>query len=96
MTRGMERGSYFTQVMSALGFFFDHDRCTMAESAVSASFSSILVLNHDWRPDRHYDMCDSWVGKIIDIRGNSPRNVRSLCSCRGDAGSLISIERSGL
>jgi len=38
--------------------------------------SSILVLNHDWRPDRRYDMSDSWVGKITDIRGNSPKNVR--------------------
>jgi len=35
----------------------------------------ILVLNHDWRPDRRYDTCDSWVGKITDIRGNSPKNM---------------------
>ncbi|KAI9457520.1 hypothetical protein F5148DRAFT_1222356 [Russula earlei] len=35
----------------------------------------ILVLNHNWRPDQRYDMCDSWVGKILDIRGNSPRNT---------------------
>jgi hypothetical protein len=41
---------------------------------------SILVLNHDWRPDQHYDKWDSWVGKIIDIRGNSPRNVCSYLS----------------
>jgi hypothetical protein len=38
---------------------------------------SILVLNHDWRPDKVYNLSDSWVGKIIDIRGNAPRNVRS-------------------
>lgn len=94
----MERGSYFTRVRSALEFrvLFDHDTCTTTESVVLASFSSILVLNHDWRPDRRYDMCDSWVGKIIDIRGNSPRNVRSSRSFRGDAGSLIAIGRSGL
>jgi len=35
----------------------------------------ILVLNNDWRPDGRYDMCDAWVGKIVDIRGNSPRNT---------------------
>jgi len=35
----------------------------------------ILVLNHDWKPDESYDLCDSWVGKIDDIRGNSPRNT---------------------
>jgi len=33
------------------------------------------VLNHDWLPERRYDMGNSWVGKIIDIRGNSPRNI---------------------
>lgn len=42
---------------------------------------SILVLNHDWQPDGRYDLWDSWVGKIVDIRGNSPRNVRSSRSC---------------
>ncbi|KAH9981587.1 hypothetical protein BJV74DRAFT_854661 [Russula compacta] len=35
----------------------------------------ILVLNHDWRTDQRYDMWDAWVGKIVDIRGNSPRNT---------------------
>ena len=60
------------------------DACTTTESVqlALAPFSSILVLNHDWRPDRRYDMCDSWVGRIIDIRGNSPRNVRSSRSFR--------------
>jgi hypothetical protein len=50
----------------------------MRRSALTAEFwHSILVLNHDWQPDRRYNTCDAWVGKIIDIRGNSPRNVRS-------------------
>jgi hypothetical protein len=35
----------------------------------------ILILNHDWQPDKRYDLWDSWVGKIVDIRGNSPRNT---------------------
>ena len=42
---------------------------------------SILVLNHDWQPDRRYDLWDSWVGKIDDIRGNSPRNGRTFRPC---------------
>lgn len=36
---------------------------------------SILVLNHNWLPNRYYDLWDFWVGKIIAIRGNSPRNT---------------------
>lgn len=47
----------------------------------TSSLYSIRVLNHDWQPDRGYDLWDSWVGRIDDIRGNSPRNVRSSRPC---------------
>ena len=67
------RSSYFVWETSALVLPF------MPPSVLTTDPSySILVLNHDWQPDKRYDMWDSWVGKIIDIRGNSPRNVRSL------------------
>ncbi|KAH9077180.1 hypothetical protein EDB83DRAFT_2348698 [Lactarius deliciosus] len=36
---------------------------------------NVLVLNHDWQPNKYYDPWDSWVGKIIAIRGNAPRNT---------------------
>ncbi|KAI9448036.1 hypothetical protein H4582DRAFT_2068593 [Lactarius indigo] len=36
---------------------------------------NVLILNHDWNPNRYYDPWDSWVGKIIAIRGNAPRNT---------------------
>jgi len=66
------RGSYFVWETSALVLPFMPLRVLTTDSSYS-----ILVLNHDWQPDRRYDLWDSWVGKIIDIRGNSPRNVRS-------------------
>lgn len=37
---------------------------------------SILVLNHNWSPDEHYPLWEAWVAQIVEIRGNSPRNVR--------------------
>jgi hypothetical protein len=70
------RGSYFTWKISTLVFPFMPLRVLTTDSSYS-----IRVLNHDWQPDRHYDLWDSWVGKIIDIRGNSPRNVRSSRPC---------------
>ncbi|KAF8266874.1 hypothetical protein EI94DRAFT_1732058 [Lactarius quietus] len=36
---------------------------------------SILILNHNWRPNRYYDPWEFWVAKILEIRGNAPRNT---------------------
>ena len=36
---------------------------------------SVRVLNHNWDPNESYNLFDSWVAKIKEIRGNSPRNV---------------------
>jgi hypothetical protein len=73
---GSRRGSYFVWERSALVLPFMLLRVLTTDSSYS-----ILVLNHDWQPDRRYDLWDSWVGKIVDIRGNSPRNVRSSRPC---------------
>jgi hypothetical protein len=74
--RGLGRGSYLIWETSALVLPF----MPLGELTIDFSYS-ILVLNHDWQPDKRYNLCDSWVGKIIDIRGNSPRNVRSSHPC---------------
>jgi hypothetical protein len=70
-------------------------RFTTPSVALPHSLYSILVLNHDWKPDKRYNLWDSWVGKIVDIRGNSPRNVRSSCSSCGYSCSLASNSRPG-
>jgi hypothetical protein len=72
----LRRGSYFIWERSALVLLFMPLRVPTADSSYS-----ILILNHDWQPDRRYDLWDSWVGKIVDIRGNSPRNVRLSRPC---------------
>ena len=95
MTPEMERGSYFTRVRSASKRHFMPIGAPLLTVLPPHLFSSVLVLNHDWLPERRYDMGNSWVGKIIDIRGNSPRNVRSSRSFCGAAHSLIAIGRSG-
>ncbi len=59
------------------------------------SLYSILVLNHDWQPYKRYDIWESWVGKIVDIRGNSPRNVRPSRSLYGYSCSLAIVQRPG-
>ena len=69
---GIRRGSYFIWERSALVLPFMPLRVLTTDSSYS-----ILVLNHDWQPDKRYNLWDSWVGKIKEIRGNSPRNVRS-------------------
>jgi len=85
----MGRGSYFVWERSASMLPF------MPLSVLTIDLLySILVLNHDWEPDKHYDLWDSWVGKIVDIRGNSPRNVRSPPSC-GYSCSLAIVQRPG-
>jgi hypothetical protein len=70
------RGSFSIWKRSALVLPFMPWRVLTTDSSYS-----ILVLNHDWQPDRRYDVWESWVGKIVDIRGNSPRNVRSFRPC---------------
>lgn len=83
------RGSYFVWETSALVLPFMPLRVLTTDSSYS-----ILVLNHDWQPDKRYDLWDSWVGKIIDIRGNSPQNVRS-SSLSGYSCSLASPKDLG-
>jgi hypothetical protein len=73
---GSLRGSYLIWERSALVLPFMPLRVLTTDSLYS-----ILILNHDWQPDKRYDLWDSWVGKIVDIRGNSPRNVRSSRLC---------------
>jgi hypothetical protein len=36
---------------------------------------NVLVLNQNWRSSRYYNPWEFWVGKIIAIRGNAPRNT---------------------
>ena len=86
----MGRGSYFVWETSTSVLPF------MSLIVLTAdSLYSILVLNNDWEPDKCYDLWESWVGKIVDIRGNSPRNVRSSRPCTDTRAHWLSSKDLG-